>query len=356
MERARLRNLGFTSRDRVTNDRPTIVFLHMLRKNDIRLQRLVVSVGIVLMVVKFIAWRSTHSNTILSDALESIVNVLAGSFALYSLSLASKPRDKEHPYGHGKVEYISAGLEGGLVMLAGGMIIYRAIEALFTEQHLHDLDIGIILTGIAGGVNLIMGILLRKRGEASHSVTMEAGGTHLLSDAWSTVAMLVGLIVIRITNLLWLDQVFAIAFALFIILTGLRVFRKSVAGIMDEADMDLADAVIATLETGRKPEWIDLHNFRTIAYGPVLHIDCHVTLPWYFTLEKAHDEITLLESRVREEHEREVELFIHMDPCVPASCPICQVPDCPVRQAPFERAVPWALRSVLSNAKHDLDT
>lgn len=317
---------------------------------------MVLAVGTVLMLVKFLAWKLTHSTTILSDAMESIVNIVAGSFALYSLMLTGKPRDREHPYGHGKVEYISAGLEGALVMLAGGMIIYRAVDALLTDHYLHDLDIGILLTVIAGGSNLAMGLLLRKRGRSSHSITMEASGAHLLSDAWSTAAMVVGLLVIHLTGLFWLDQVFAMGFALFIIYTGVRILRRSVAGVMDEADLGLADAVIATLEKGRRMAWIDIHNFRTISYGPVLHIDCHVTLPWYFPLETAHEEISIMEELVKQEHDREVELFIHMDPCVPASCGICTMVDCPVRTSPFEREVPWNLQSVLQNAKHSLDT
>ncbi len=328
----------------------------MAQMSNIRTQQVVLAVGTLLMLVKFFAWKATHSTTILSDAMESIVNIVAGSFALYSLLLAGKPRDREHPYGHGKIEYISAGLEGALVMLAGGMIIYRAVEALLTDQHLHDLDIGILLTVIAGGSNLAMGLLLRKRGRTSHSITMEASGTHLLSDAWSTAAMVVGLFVIQLTGLLWLDQVFAMGFALFIIYTGLRILRRSVAGVMDEADMGLASAVISTLEKGRRPEWVDLHNFRTIAYGPVLHIDCHVTLPWYFPLETAHEEISTMEALVKQEHDREVELFIHMDPCVPASCNICKLDNCPVRSHPFERKVTWTLQSVLDNAKHSVVT
>ena len=304
------------------------------------------------MAVKFLAWRLTHSNTILSDALESIVNVVAGAFALYSLILAAKPRDREHPYGHGKVEFISAGIEGGLVVLAGGAIIWRAVQALLSHQQLHDLETGILLTGGAGAANLIMGLALKRRGQKARSITMEASGAHLLSDAWSTVAMVAGLILIRITGLLWLDQLFAIVFALYIIITGLRIFRRSVAGIMDEADMDLAATVIAMLEANRRPQWVDVHNFRMIKYGSVLHIDCHVTLPWYYSLEQAHQEITALEELVNTQHDQDVELFIHMDPCIPRSCSICQLAHCPERKAPFKERIRWTLDSVLGNAKH----
>lgn len=323
-----------------------------VQRSNIRLQAFVLLAGFVLMAIKFMAWRITHSNTILSDALESIVNVVAGSFALYSLWLAAKPRDREHPYGHGKVEFISAGIEGGLVVLAGGLIIWRAVVALLEGQELHDLDTGILLTAGAGTLNLLMGLLLRRRGKQAHSITMEASGTHLLSDAWSTVAMVIGLLLIHFTGLLWLDQVFAMLFAAYIILTGLRIFRRSVAGIMDEADLELAATVIAKLEEHRKPQWVDVHNFRMIKYGAVLHIDCHVTLPWYYTLEQAHQEIAELEKLVMQRNEQEVELFIHMDPCIPPSCSICALSGCPERKTAFSHRIPWTLDSTLRNAKH----
>lgn len=322
--------------------------------NNVRLQAVVLAIGVLLMALKFLAWRATHSNTILSDALESIVNVVAGAFALYSLYLAAKPRDREHPYGHGKVEFISAGIEGGLVVIAGGVIIWRAVQALLSHQQLHDLDIGILLTGTAGAINLIMGLLLQRRGRKARSITMEASGTHLLSDAWSTVAMVLGLVLIRFTGIMWLDQLFAILFALYIILTGLRIFRRSVAGIMDEADLEVAAIVIKLLDEHRRPQWVDMHNFRMIKYGTVLHIDCHVTLPWYFSLEQAHAEISAMEQLVNERHDQEVELFIHMDPCIPTSCAICQVSECRERKAPFQQRVPWSLDTVLDNAKHGM--
>lgn len=304
------------------------------------------------MGIKFLAWWLTHSNTILSDALESIVNVIAGSFALYSLWLAAKPRDREHPYGHGKVEFISAGVEGGLVVLAGALIIWRAVQALIDQQHLHALDTGIALTGSAGVLNLLMGLVLKRRGRAAHSITLEASGEHLLSDAWSTAAMVGGLVLMRLTGLLWLDPLFAILFAGYIMYTGLRVFRRSVAGIMDEADPELAREVIAILENHRRPQWVDVHNFRTIKYGPVLHIDCHVTLPWYYSLEQAHQEIAAIEALVNAECPREVELFIHMDPCIPHSCAICSLTECAERKAPFSHRIVWDLDSVLQNQKH----
>ncbi|MCC6838878.1 MAG: cation transporter [Flavobacteriales bacterium] len=325
------------------------------KDRNITLQATVLAVGCLLMALKFVGWRITHSNAVLSDALESIANVAAGSFALYSLALAAKPKDREHPYGHGKVEFISAALEGVLVAIAGVLIIVRAVEALIHGVQVHNLGKGILLVGISAVANGIMGWVLRARGKRLHSPTMEAGGVHLLSDTWTTAALILGLLVIEFTGVLWLDSLLAIGFALFIMWQGLRLVRRSIGGIMDETDMAVAGAMVQILDQHRRDAWIDLHNFRVIKFGSTLHIDCHVTLPWYFTLEAGHREITALDQLVNQRSGREVEFFIHTDPCIPASCPVCQVEDCPVRQAPFVKRVPWTMATVLTDRKHGLE-
>ncbi|MEO8733679.1 MAG: cation diffusion facilitator family transporter [Flavobacteriales bacterium] len=321
-------------------------------RGNIRLQALVLCAGILLMAAKFIAWHITHSNTVLSDALESIVNVAAGGLALFSLILAAKPRDREHPYGHGKVEFISAAIEGSLVAVAGGIIIYRAVMAWIAGVQVHEVSTGALIVGLSGVVNLAMGLALKRRGREKHSAAMEAGGAHLLSDAWSTAALVLGLLLIHFTGLMWLDSLFALCFAAFIIWQGLLVLRRSLGGIMDETDMSVAAEMIGILDAHRRSAWIDIHNFRVIKFGSTLHIDCHVTLPYYYSLEKAHSEISAMDELVNRNSGREVELFIHMDPCIPTSCPVCLVSDCPVRQAPFVRRVPWTLATALENKKH----
>ncbi|MFT3885302.1 MAG: cation diffusion facilitator family transporter [Flavobacteriales bacterium] len=320
----------------------------------IRLQAIVLVVGVVLMGLKFWAWRITHSNAILSDALESIVNVVAGVFALYSLVLAAKPRDREHPYGHGKVEFISAGIEGTLVALAGVVIVCRAIRAWIAGPTVHDIEQGLVLAGVAALLNLVMGLVLVRRGRQAHSITMQASGTHLLSDVWSTAAMLIGLLLIHFTGQAWLDSLFALGFGLFILVQGTLVVRRSVAGIMDETDMNVAKDLVRILDEHRHKAWVDLHNFRVITFGSTLHVDCHVTLPYYYSLEQAHDEISTMDSLVNDRSGREIELFIHMDPCVPTSCPLCLLAECPVRKAPFVRRLPWTLGTALTNKKHGL--
>lgn len=319
---------------------------------NIRFQRTVLFIGIGLLVIKFIAWYITRSNAILTDALESIVNVFAGAFALLSLIIAARPKDKDHPYGHGKVEFLSAGLEGGFIAFAGIYMIGKAVYNFFFPIEIQNLDIGMVLIVFAGIVNFITGYYLEKRGEESNSHAMMADGKHLQSDAWSTVGLLAGLALIFFTGIKWLDNVTAIALGIYIAFTGYKLVRSSLAGIMDEADYKLMDELIEIMNTNREDNWVDIHNLRVIKYGSKLHVDCHITLPWFFNLRESHNEVEKLDKLINEKKQHSVEFFIHSDPCIPASCKICQKTDCKVRQHPMERKIEWKLENVLGNKKH----
>ena len=313
---------------------------------------LAVAVGIVLLAVKFSAFYITNSNTILSDALESIVNVAAGSFALYSLILASKPRDREHPYGHGKIEFISAGIEGTLILIAGIGIIYKSVESLVMGNQLNELDQGMYMAGAAGLVNFVLGAITEHYGNTNNSPTMTASGKHLKSDGYTSAGMIIGLVIVYFTGWVWMDSAIAMAFGLFIGVIGVKEMRKSVAGIMDEADFDLIENLIGQLNENRTENWIDIHNFRAQKFGKRIHIDCHITVPNYLTVEEAHNEIDAMEHLVAEHHPHGVEMFIHIDPCTPSSCRICGKSNCAIRQTAQEEQIEWNLKNVLQNRKH----
>lgn len=324
-------------------------------KQQIKLQAVAVGLSVIILAIKFAAFFITRSNAILTDALESIINVVAGGFALYSLYLSSKPRDYDHPYGHGKVEFISAGFEGGLIILAGVTIIGKSIYNFFYPSSLDHLDIGMALVVVTGALNYVLGSVLERKGEATHSLTLKADGRHLKSDAYSSVGLLLGLMAIYFTHIDNLDNIVAIGFGGFIIYSGIRLFRESLAGIMDEADTQLINQIIDILQVHRSPNWIDIHNMRVIKYGSVFHVDCHVTLPWYFELREAHAEMEKIAALVAEQLPNEVEFFIHPDPCLPTSCKLCMKTDCTVRQAPFEHKEVWTLQNVSANKKHGLE-
>jgi cation diffusion facilitator family transporter len=310
--------------------------------------------GALIMAVKFIAYYYTRSNAILSDALESIINVTAGAFALFSLWFSSQPRDKDHPYGHGKIEFFSAGFEGGLIFIAGIVIFGQAGFSLFRPHALVNLDFGAWLTAGAGAANAIMGGLLLHYGKKNNSVVLAADGKHLLADTASSVGLVAGLIIVYITELYWLDNVLAMAFGFVTLYTGYKLLRSSVGSLLDEADYKKLEELIGILSRNRRHNWIDVHNLRMQKYGSSLHVDAHVTLPWYMTLEESHHEIKVMEDIVSREMSEPIEFFIHTDPCVPpASCTICQIEDCKVRQAAFVKKIDWKLENTLSNKKHD---
>ena len=310
------------------------------------------AISVLLLAVKFIAYYLTHSVSILTDALESIVNVAAGFIGLYSLYVAAKPRDIDHPYGHGKAEFISAAIEGTLITSAGAIIIYKAIRSLITPVELQRLDYGIYLVAATAVINFIVGFITESKGKKSNSLALIASGKHLKSDSYSTFGIILGLIIIYFTNLKWIDPVVAIIFGIIIIYTGYKILRKSIAGIMDEADIVLLKKIVELLNRNKRENWIDLHNLRVIKYGAILHIDCHLTVPWYLNVQEAHEEVEALSSLVRKEFGESVELFVHVDGCLPFSCKVCNKQNCNVRRHNFEMRIDWTLENVLQDQKH----
>ena len=323
-----------------------------ISRSNVQFQKFILTIGLVLFVLKLSAWIITGSLAILSDALESSVNIISGFIGLYSLYIAAKPKDHDHPYGHGKIEFIAAGVEGALIFGAGIYIIVESFIKLKDPVEVGNLDLGIAFVVFSGLVNYIAGHLSEKRGHANNSMTLISGGKHLKSDAYTTVGLVLGLMLIYFTGLVWIDSVVAIIFACIIIYTGYKVMRKSVAGIMDETDIELLDQLITILDKNRSENWIDVHNFRVIKYGATNHIDCHLTVPWYFNVKEAHHEVESLTSLIMEHYSDEIELFVHTDPCIPSSCKICAIEGCKVRQQDFERRLKWDRANVLNNMKH----
>jgi cation diffusion facilitator family transporter len=323
-------------------------------RQNLRVQQWITALSVVLFVAKIIAYNITHSLSILSDALESIVNVVAGFIGLYSLFVAAKPRDEDHPYGHGKAEFVSAAVEGGLIVAAGILILYETIRTFIEPQTLHEIDTGLILVAATAVINYVAGFICIKQGKQNNSLALLASGKHLQTDTYSTLAVIAGLGLMSLTNFLWLDKVIAAAMSIFIMYNGYKIIRVSLAGIMDEADKALLDKMVIYLNANRSKNWIDLHNLRVIKYGNFLHIDCHLTVPWYFNVHEAHKEIDALAKLIAQEYGNSVEFFVHSDGCLPFSCNICSVDNCPQRQHPFAQSVEWTLSNLLSNQKHRL--
>ena len=311
-------------------------------------------IAVLLFFIKLTAYFLTNSIAILTDALESTVNVIAGFIGLYSLYLAAKPSDVNHPYGHGKAEFLSATVEGTLIFVAGIYIIVEAINNLLHPHPIKKLDYGIALIAVTAVINFLLGLICIRKGNINHSPALIASGKHLHSDTYSTIGIIIGLILIYFLRWSWLDSGIAILFALIILYTGYSIVRSSIAGIMDEADAKLLTRLVTRVDSHRRENWIDLHNLRVIKYGSKLHIDCHLTVPWYLNVHEAHLEIEELVYLIRKEFGDAVEFFVHSDGCLDFQCSLCFKENCTVRQKQFEKRIPWTAANVLSNKKHRL--
>lgn len=330
-------------------------FTHHAMNNaqqNYRVQRGICILSVVLFAAKMIAWYLTNSVAILADALESIVNVLAGFIGLYSLFVAAKPRDIEHPNGHGKAEFVSAAAEGTLIIGAGVLILYQTIKTFFVKTQINELDKGLILVVTTAIINYIAGFICIKIGRKNNSLALQASGKHLQIDTYTTVGIVIGLIIILYTKIYWLDKAIAIAIGLMVLWNGYGILRKSLAGIMDEADKQLLHKMVDVLNKNRRENWIDIHNLRVIKYGALLHVDCHLTLPWYLNLIEAHKELDVFKELIKSEFGDALEMFVHTDGCRPTSCSICCTPDCNVRQHPFVKRIEWTLENVVANRQH----
>ena len=323
-------------------------------KQNFKVQLFITILSVVLFVAKIVAYYFTHSLAILTDALESIVNVLAGFIGLYSLYVAAKPKDIDHPYGHGKAEFLSAAVEGTLIIAAGILIIWQTTLTFFNDKPLHNLDIGLWLVGATAIVNYAAGAFCLRIGKKNNSLALQASGKHLQVDTYSTLAIILGLALMLLTHIFWLDKVIAFAISLLILYNGYKILRASVAGIMDEADKVLLDKMIALLNAHKQENWIDLHNLRVIKAGSLFHVDCHLTVPWYLNIHEAHNEIDALSNLIKQEFGDAVEFFVHTDGCLPFSCSICSKDNCTERKNPFQQKLKWTFDNVSSNQKHHL--
>lgn len=307
--------------------------------------------SILLTGLKFFAFYLTSSNAILSDALESIINVIASGFAFYSVYLSSQPKDRNHPYGHGKVEFFSAGFEGALIIIASIFIVVEAVKRIMDPAPIDNLAQGSVFIIFTIFVNTAIGYKLLTEGRRANSLALVADGKHLMSDSISSVVLILSVGLIMLTGYVWIDSVASLLFGLFLAYSGSQLVSRSVAGLMDASDELLLDKVIQVLNENKKDEWIDVHNLRAQQYGSDLHIDCHLTLPYYWELQKVHETIHDFENILKGSQPGETEIFVHADPCVYQCCYFCRIDNCPVRQHAFVQDIEWDAAKLTKNEK-----
>lgn len=305
------------------------------------------TVGLALLVAKFAAWLVTDSQAVFSDAAESIVNVVAAFAMLFAVRFSSRPADEDHPYGHGKIEFITSGSEGAAIAIAALLIIVESALALAAGRTPHHLDVGLAVVAGAGLVNCALGAYLLRVGRRVGSAALVADGHHVLSDFWTSLGAVVGLVLVKLTGLTWIDPVVAIVVAGQLLLTGYRLLRSAARGLLDETDPVVVGDIASALERSREPGVIEVHDLRAINVGGYHHVDLHVVVPEFWPVEKAHREMDEYELRVQTLRERQGELQFHVDPCERAYCSRCDLPECPVRRAVFAGRRPFTAETVV---------
>ncbi len=310
---------------------PTRRFLGHVPAAESRAILISLAVGIALLFVKFGAYLVTGSTAIFADALEGIVNVTGAGFALYALILAHRPADPEHPYGHGKIEFFSAGLEGGMILVAAAVSAAKAAEALFRHGRLEAgaLGTGLTLMSLATAANLAVGVYLIAAGRQRRSITLEADGWHLISDVITSAAAILALLVVRYTGLAWIDPAIALVVSGYIAWTGVGLVRRSAEGLMDT--QDVADTILIrgildahVGRTGRQPQVCSYHKLRHRHSGRFHWVDFHIVVPGTWDIDTGH--------RVASAIEYEIELALeegnataHVEPCPDDGCQRCPV-------------------------------
>ena len=319
-------------------------------RENYNFQKYIVLLGVSLFFLKFAAWFYTGSVAVLTDALESIVNVVAGSIGLYALYVSSKPKDRDHPYGHGKVEFISASVEGAMICFAGLLILMESFNRILNPHEISNLDVGIFLIALSAVLNFIAGSRAVKKGEKNRSQALIASGRHLRSDTYSSLGILIGLVLMYSLQHLghevgWLDGAVACLFGIIILLTGAKVLKDSFDGIMDKADNELLEQVVGCLREHRHNDWIEMYGLRILKVGGRLHIDLCIVLPYDMTVREQHFETCEAKKAITERFGKVVELTIMSEPCHKYSCRNCYN-ECSERREPFLKESEWTVESI----------
>lgn len=325
-------------------------------RHRLRAAQLSLAVGMALLIIKTAAYLLTGSAAILSDAAESVVHQFAIGFALFSVVLSSRPPDRSHPYGHGRIEYFSAGFEGAMIVLAALFICQDATSKLLRGAEPTTLDLGALLIGLAAAVNLVLGLHLIRVGKRTHSLTLVADGQHVLTDSITSIGVLAGLLLILITGWTPLDPLVALAVAANILFVGGRLIYRSVTGLMDAADPALLSEIVNSLERQREPGWIDVHRLRAHQIGQSRSVDLHLTVPRFWDVERTHAASDALTRAVESTHPGPTELIAHLDPCVDSCCTFCAYEPCPIRSLAYAERRPWSLERATGPASYPPDS
>jgi cation diffusion facilitator family transporter len=272
------------------------------------------SVGITILLLKIYAYTITGSAAILSDAAESVVHNFAVAFAAYSLWFSQKPADKSHMYGHDRISFFSAGFEGAMIILAAVVIMYEAIQKWINGLYLENIGIGTLFIALSTIVNGGLGWYLVRQGKKYHSIVLEANGKHVLTDSWTSLGVIVALVLTMRTGWLPFDPILAILVALNILWTGSKLIRRSIGGLMDEADPVIDEKIRSLLQRETEKNGIKFHNLRHRNAGNRILIEFHLLFPDHIPIAEAHEQATNIEKEIYNAFPMQLEIISHLEP------------------------------------------
>lgn len=303
--------------------------------------------GILIFGVKLYAAYISNSSAIRSDALEGSVNILAAAFGLFSILFSEKPADHDHPYGHGKIEHFAAVFEGGLISLAGFLILLDTVTRYLSHNEPSDLSQGLLISFIAGSCNGIIGLLIFLIGKKHDSTTLRADGLHLISDFWSTLGLGIGLGLAIYTGWMWIDPLLAIIVGIMLFVAGYKVFRPSWNTLLDAVNPETIEKIVKTLNGMNLDPVITIHELKTQEFGRDAHVDLHLVVPEFFTIKDSHQTADRIVRKLQETMGSNSQIHAHLDPCERLYCSECRLENCPVRQTAFTGVKPLTAESIV---------
>lgn len=322
-------------------------------KSKLWMAWITLAVSIVLFLAKFWAYKITDSHAVFSDAMEGIVNIITSALGIWVIHWAAQPADKEHPYGHGKAELLSSAFEGGLIAFAAVMIVIESVQSLIQGHPLQQLDKGIFIVMLAGVVNLLLGFYLRNKGRSIDSPALSASGQHLLSDFITSAAVILGLILVKLTGFIWLDSALAIMISIHLLIVGFYVIRDSISGLMDKVEEGILQHWQQLINSNPFPGIIQIHHLRVMKSGGYHHIDAHVVVPEVWNIKDSHIATTAYEKLLIEKYPFDGEFHFHVDPCRQVYCQYCDLKDCPIRKESFKERKFFSIEELTHHKEPD---
>jgi cation diffusion facilitator family transporter len=326
-----------------------------LLKSQLRVLFVSLFVSLVIMGFKWWAYVISGSIALKTDALESFINIFAIVMAIIAVYQAQRPADSNHPYGHGKIEYFSSAIEGGMLMLGSCYLLYESIKGAFFFHETYELNTALLFSAGSGAMNGLLGAWQLNRGKKLNSEAITTDARHLLADFYTTAGIIVGLLVAKFSGYYFLDSVIAALVSLMLLKSSLKIIQKSALVLSDVEDPKLISKIANLLNSNLKPrDVIDVHMLRSFRSGKKNFVDLHIVVPEFWDVRHAHDYAEKFCAGLQGELDRESEFHPHVEPCMRKYCSNCEAENCPVRQAPFKERAEFTPETIVAASDEDL--